>query len=87
MVGFCDASGKGIAVCVYVVSSDGIKTESHLIKANTQLPKERLQSNIPRLELIGATMLSLVMSELRKSYPEVPSEHIHYFTEFPMHTD
>ena len=81
LVGFCDASGKGIAVCVYVVSSDGIKTESHLIKANTQLPKERLQSNIPRLELIGATMLSLVMSELRKSYPEVPSEHIHYFTD------
>ena len=81
LVGFCDASGKGVAVCVYVVSSDGKQTVSHLIKANTHVPKEHLRSNIPRLELIGATMLAQLMTEVRKSYTEVPVEHIYYFTD------
>ena len=81
LVGFCDASGKGIAACVYVVSHDGEKTVSHLVKANTHLPKEHLKTKIPRLELIGAVMLATLMTEVRKAYIEVPSEHIHYYTD------
>ena len=81
LVGFCDASSKGIAACIYVVSYNGEQTMSHLVKANTHIPKEQLKTKIPRLELIGAVMLATLMTEVRKAYPEVSLEHIHYFTD------
>lgn len=81
LVGFCDASGKGIAACVYLVSSDGQHTVSHLIKANTHIPKEHLKTKIPRLELLGAVMLAILMTEVRKAYPEISSDDVHYFTD------
>ena len=81
LVGFCDASSKGIAACVYVVSYDGKQTMSHLVKANTHIPKDHLKTKIPRLELIGGTILATLMTEVRKAYPEIPLEHIHYFTD------
>ena len=81
LVGFCDASITGIAACIYLVSSDGKKTISHLVKANTHLPKEHLKSRIPCLELIGAVMLANLMTFVRKSYPEIPDGNVHYFTD------
>ena len=81
LVGFCDASGKGIATCVYLVSSDGKQTVSHFVKANTHIPKESLRGSIPRLELLGAVMLSRLMTEVRKAYPEISADNIYYFTD------
>ena len=81
LVGFCDASSTGIAALVYLVSSDGSRTISHLVKGNTHIPKEHLKSNIPRLELIGAVMLSNLMVSVRKAYPEISAVDIHYFTD------
>ena len=81
LVGFCDASSTGISACVYLVSSDGKEVMSNLIKANTHIPPEHLKGNIPKLELIGAVMLANLMTLVRKSYPEIPVEHIFYFTD------
>lgn len=81
LVGFCDASTTGIAACIYLVSSDDEQTISHLVKANTHIPKEHLKDNIPRLELIGAVMLANLMTFVRKSHPEIPDEDVHYFTD------
>lgn len=81
LVGFCDASGTGIAACVYLVSYDGEKTISHLVKANTHIPTESMKTRIPRLELIGAVMLANLMNFVCKSYPEILPENIHYFTD------
>ena len=54
---------------------------SNLIKANTHIPPDHLKGNIPKLELIGAVMLANLMTLVRKSYPEIPVEHIFYFTD------
>ena len=81
LVGFCDASCKGIAACVYIVSSNGKQTVSHFVKANTHIPKEHLKTKIPRLELLGAVMLSRLMTEVRKAYPEISADNIFYFTD------
>ena len=81
LVGFCDASSKGIAACVYLVCSDGQHTISHLIKANTHIPKDHLKTKIPRLELLGSVMLSILMTEVLKAYPEIVADDVHYFTD------
>ena len=81
LVGFCDASGEGIAACIYVTTSDGKQVESHLVKANTHLPTASMKTNIPRLELIGALMLSQLMTEVRSVYPEVGLDDVYYFTD------
>ena len=81
LVGFCDASGTGIAACVYLVSSNGEKVVSHLVKANTHIPTASMKSRIPRTELIGAVMLANLMTFVRKSYSEIPLDHVHYFTD------
>ena len=80
LVGFCDASNKAIAACVYLVTSDGKSTVSHLVMAKTRLTPTPAQS-ISRLELISAQLLVNLMTCVRKAVKELSDDNIFYFTD------
>ena len=66
LVGFCDASGDAYAAVVYCVSvnQDG-KAKSSLVCSKTRVAPLALQT-IPRLELLGALILSRLMQKVGK---------------------
>ena len=69
LVGFSDASEKAYAACIFIVSENDGKLNSHLLASKTRIaPLKAL--TMPRLELMAALILSRLMNrvvvELRK---------------------
>lgn len=62
--GFCDASESSYGAIVYVVTKNGNIQESRMIMSKTKVtPLKRI--TLPRLELIGATLLVKVLKIVR----------------------
>ena len=58
--GFCDASGEGLAACIYLVSKGGGKVQSRLLRCKTRVNSNKPMS-MPRREMCAAVLLALVM--------------------------
>jgi len=71
LVGFCDASGDAYAAAVYCVNlrEDGKQTSS-LIASKTRVAPLTAQT-IPKLELLGALILSRLILKIRKCLERV----------------
>lgn len=68
--GFCDASERAYACCVYVVTRDykGVHT-SRLLTAKTKLAPLKNKQSLPRLELCSALLLSRLLKVVMEIYP------------------
>uniref|UniRef100_A0A8D9E595 Integrase catalytic domain-containing protein n=1 Tax=Cacopsylla melanoneura TaxID=428564 RepID=A0A8D9E595_9HEMI len=67
VVGFCDASTKGYAAVVYLVTSDLNRDENrvYLLKAKSKVAPTKSPLSIPRLELCGALLLAKLYDSLK----------------------
>ena len=81
VVGFSDASKLGFAACIYYVAKtcDG-ESKSNLLISKTHLAPKNMKG-IPRLELLGALLLSNLMSHVKKAIPNISEEKFYYFTD------
>ena len=70
--GFCDASERAYAAVVFFssTSSEG-KVEVRLVASKARVAPIKRQT-IPRLELLGALILSLLVSKLKSLGTEIP---------------
>lgn len=79
VVGFCDASSKGYAAAIYLMTETNVgKIQSHLIKAKTKVAPVKFLS-IPRMELCGAVLLARLLSSI--DIPEVDASTTVCFTD------
>lgn len=76
--GFSDASKVAYSACIYIRSSRGEEVESHLIMCKNRVaPKKKL--TIPRLELMGALLLSRLMAVVVAFLKHLKFEKILYY--------
>ena len=67
--GFCDASLTAICAAVYIISSGtNSKRQTLLVSKNRVAPKE---TSVPRLELIGAVMLSKLLMHVKNTLKDL----------------
>jgi len=67
LFGFCDASEKAYAACVYLgVYDNDMRGKVTLITAKTRVAPVQIQT-IPRLELCGAVLLTNLMGKVEKA--------------------
>ena len=67
---FGDASGNGVAACVYAVVEQASGTNQGLVAARSRLPKRGL--TIPRLELVAAHMAVNLASNVKEALVGFP---------------
>lgn len=78
LIGFCDASEKGMAAVAYL-QVEGQTTDARLLKAKSQVaPLKRLTIN--KLELGGAVLLAKLISGIIKSC-DISFDSVHLFTD------
>ncbi|KAI5735873.1 hypothetical protein M8J77_023758 [Diaphorina citri] len=67
IVGFCDASSKGYAAVIYLVSSNLNSPENkvYLLKGKSKVAPTKSPLSIPRLELCGALLLARLYDSLK----------------------
>ena len=58
--GFCDASGEGLAACIYLVSKGEGKIQSRLLRCRTRVKSSKPMS-MPRREMCATVLLALMM--------------------------
>ena len=63
LVGFSDASEDAYACCIYIVGLDVSGNSTSLVVSKTRVSPLKIQT-IPRLELLGALILSPVMKRV-----------------------
>ena len=80
--GFCDASPQAYAVCIYIRSSNGKEFDSNFLIAKSRLaPDKSHKLTMPRLELMGALLLSRLMSAVVKFLSNVNFKQLFYYTD------
>ncbi|KAI5727702.1 hypothetical protein M8J77_005854 [Diaphorina citri] len=67
IVGFCDASSKGYAAVIYLVSSNinSLENKVYLLKGKSKVASTKSPLSIPRLELCGALLLARLYDSLK----------------------
>ncbi|KAI5748462.1 hypothetical protein M8J77_025811 [Diaphorina citri] len=67
IVGFCDASSKGYAAVIYLVSSNlnSLENKVYLLKGKSKVAPTKSPLSIPRLELCGALLLARLYDSLK----------------------
>ncbi|KAJ0169592.1 hypothetical protein K1T71_010808 [Dendrolimus kikuchii] len=63
LIGFSDGSMKAYGCCIYLRSSDSIRTLSHLLIAKSRVAPLKLLT-VNRLELLGAVLLARVLKHM-----------------------
>ena len=76
---FGDASGKGVAACVYAVVEQRSGHNQGLVAARSRLPKRGL--TIPRLELVAAHMAVNLALNAKKALTGYPVETVHCWSD------
>ncbi|XP_069361084.1 uncharacterized protein [Maniola hyperantus] len=81
LVGFCDASSRGYAACIYVVSNDERgKVKVRLVTAKSKVAPVKPMT-IPRLELMGAVLLSKLLKFVQDNLTRVKINRITCLTD------
>lgn len=70
--GFCDASNSAYAAVIYVITIQGGRRQSRFVASKTRVAPTNTPT-IPRLELIGALLLSRLIATVTRSLSEVIS--------------
>ncbi|CAB0006093.1 unnamed protein product [Nesidiocoris tenuis] len=73
LVGFADASEKAYAAVVYHVSCDSTPSIVRLVLARARMAPIK-QESLPRLELLGAELLSKVFQRVSPLFPHIPPQ-------------
>lgn len=80
LLGFCDASQKGYAACIYLHVTSGDHVTVNLIKAKSRIAPAKTIS-IPRLELCGALLLSRLLHSVVHALPHINLRFCYLFTD------
>ena len=78
--GFCDASGEGLAACVYLVSKGKGKVQSRLLRCRTRVNSSKPMS-MPRKEMCAAVLLALVMHMVVEAVKDLNVTKKAYYTD------
>ena len=78
--GFCDASLAGYGACIYIQSSTASHTESHLLISKCRVAPLDTPT-IPRLELMGALLLSRLMAAVVGYLDQFNFDSVTYYTD------
>lgn len=76
---FGDASGNGVAACVYAVVDQASGTNQGLVAARSRLPKREL--TIPRLELVAAHMAVNLATNAKEALTGFPVTSTHCWSD------
>ncbi|XP_041988227.1 uncharacterized protein LOC121739739 isoform X1 [Aricia agestis] len=80
--GFCDASEKAYACAIYLVTlNDKGAYTSKLITAKTKVVPTKKQLSLPKLELLGALLLSQLMKKVLEILYTSKEIHLHAWTD------
>jgi Pao retrotransposon peptidase len=79
--GFCDASERAYAAVVYsrAITQHGIKVT--MLTAKTRVSPLKNRQTLPRLELLGAVLLSRLMKEVQTTLNFKNENKIHYWSD------
>jgi len=75
LIGFCDASNLGYSAVTYLQVEEGDKCRAILLQSKTRVAPLKLQT-IPRLELLGAQLLTQVITKLRPLFTSLRGIHL-----------
>ena len=77
--GFSDASKVGVSAAIYILSKSGEHCEQNLLVSKSRIsPKNQ---STPRLELVGAYMLSKLINHVKETLHEVYIEELFAWTD------
>lgn len=80
LIGFCDASGKAYAACVYVRTIIEGQVHMQLLVSKTRVSPLKNPQTLPRLELCGALLLADLLTSVKKALL-TPNAEVHAFTD------
>uniref|UniRef100_A0A8D9F1Z1 Integrase catalytic domain-containing protein n=2 Tax=Cacopsylla melanoneura TaxID=428564 RepID=A0A8D9F1Z1_9HEMI len=83
VVGFCDASSKGYAAVMYLVTSEVNRcvNKIYLVKAKSKVAPTKSPLSIPRLELCGALLLAKLHDSLKNYLSTIQVSSVTFYSD------